>query len=226
MKDLFGNEPSKLTFREWELREGAPLYRAGVTEISTSNLIAYLLRDHSKGSRLLDDFGDLQSIADAPLALLKKVKGIGYADAERLKVAFELSRRLQEPELKSSPQIKSPRDVFNLLEDEMNRLKQEILKLLVLNTKNRVTHIETVFKGSLNASVIHPREIYHVAIQHAACGIIVAHNHPSGDVTPSKEDTHSTKELAKVGTLMQIPLMDHVIIGGTTFYSFKEEGIL
>ncbi len=108
----------------------------------------------------------------------------------------------------------------------MNRLKQETLKLLVLNTKNRVTHIETVFKGSLNASVIHPREIYRVAIKHAACGIIVAHNHPSGDVQPSKEDTHSTKELAKVGRLMQIPLMDHVIIGGITFYSFKEEGIL
>ncbi len=108
----------------------------------------------------------------------------------------------------------------------MNRLKQETLKLLELNTKNRVTHIETVIKGSLNASVIHPREIYRIAIQHAACGIIVAHNHPSGDVMPSKEDTHSTKELAKVGTLMQIPLMDHVIIGGTTFYSFKEEGIL
>ena len=89
MRDLFGNEPSKLTFREWELREGAPLYRAGVTEMSTSNLIAYLLRDHQKGSRLLDSFGDLKSIADAPLLQLKKV--IGFANAERMKVAFELT---------------------------------------------------------------------------------------------------------------------------------------
>ena len=171
-------------------------------------------------------FGDLSAIAEASVVELKQVKGVGVAQAEAIQVAFELSRRLTQTTNGTKPQVCSPQDTYLLLKEAYQGLQYEVLKVLLLDTKNGVKRIEDVFVGSLNCSVIHPREIFKVAIRHSAASIIISHNHPSGDPQPSREDIAATKELARVGILVQIPLLDHVIIGDNTYVSLKEKGII
>ena len=232
--DLFGNllpesQPQKQTctpFRQWQLREGNVLYRAGTQHMSSTHLLAHLIRNQRLAEQLMEHFGDLVAVADASVVELKQVNGVGIATAETIKVAFELSRRLTQGTNGTKPRIYSPKDVYELLREEMIGLKQEILKVLLCDTKNQVEHVETVFVGSLNCSVIHPREIFKAAIRQSAASIIIAHNHPSGDPQPSKEDIHATKQLRKAGEHIQIPILDHVIIGDGSYVSLKEEGIL
>ncbi len=116
--------------------------------------------------------------------------------------------------------------MYDLLRDELIGLKQEVLKVLLLDTKNRVEHTETVFVGTLNCSVIHPREIFRLAIRQSACAIIVVHNHPSGTTSPSEEDIRATKQIVEAGKHIQIEVLDHVIVGREGFFSMKEEGLL
>ena len=123
------------------------------------------------------------------------------------------------------PVISSPRDVYDLLCEDYCGLKQEILKVLLLDTKNRVESIETICIGTLNCSLLHPREVFKPAIKQSAASIILAHNHPSLDVSPSKEDIAGNKQMVKAGELIQIPILDHVIIGDG-FCSLKEEGLM
>lgn len=227
MKDLFGlpiTEPSPLTFHQWKIREGNVQYRTDLKQVSNTALLAYLLRDHRASERLLSHFGNLPAIAEATALELKRVKGITAAKAEALIAAFELSRRVASTGEDTGPFVTSPMEVYQLLKSEMEGLQQEILKLLCLNTKNRVTHVEAVFKGSLNCSMIHPREVFYCAIRHCAASIIIVHNHPSGD--PSPEDIQATKQLAQTGQLVQILLSDHVIIGNGSYFSMKAENLL
>ena len=113
-----------------------------------------------------------------------------------------------------------------LLINEMNNLNQEVLKLILLNTKNTVIGVKDVFKGSLNSSIVHPREIFREAVQRGSANIIICHNHPSGDPTPSKEDINVTLRIKQCGDLMGIKLLDHIIIGNNNYISLKEKGII
>lgn len=228
MNDLFGPPIQKplLTFREWKIREGNALYRTDFKGVSNTALLAYLLRDYRAGERLLDAFGSIDSLAEATLEEIKHVRGITAAKAEVITAAFELlSRRASSPQEKGAI-VSSPEDVYRLLKPEMENQKQEVLKRLCLNTKNRVIHIAAVHRGTLNATLIHPRDVFYGAIRHCAASIVIAHNHPGGDPSPSPEDVDATKQLAKTGKLIQIPLCDHVIIGNESYFSMKAENLL
>ncbi len=229
-QDLFGNllpeSNHTVSFRAWQIREGNVLYRAGTQQMSTTNLLAHLLRNQKTAERIMERFGSLTAIAEASVTELKQVEGVGVAVAEVIQVACEFSRRVAQLAQEKRPEATHPRQVYDLLRDELIGLKQEVLKVLLLDTKNRVEHVETVFVGTLNCSVIHPREIFRLAIRQSACAIIVAHNHPSGTTSPSEQDIQATKQIAQAGEHIQIQLLDHVIIGKEGYFSMKEEGML
>ena len=229
-QDLFGNllpeSNHTVSFRAWQVREGNVLYRAGTQQMSTTHLLAHLLRNQKTAERIMERFGSLTAIAEASVTELKQVEGVGVAIAEMIQVACEFSRRIAQLTQEKRPEATHPRQVYDLLRDELVGLKQEVLKVLLLDTKNRVEHTETVFVGTLNCSVIHPREIFRLAIRQSACAIIVAHNHPSGTASPSKEDIRATKQIVEAGEHIQIQVLDHVIVGREGYFSMKEEGLL
>ena len=214
------------SFRQWQLREGDVLYRSSVQQLSNTHLLAHLLRDKGLAERLMDNFGGLNQIAEASIAELKRISGVGTATAEKIQAAFELSRRLSDSVSEYRPRIGSPIEVYMLVGAEYRGQKQEILKALLLNTQNRVLKIETISIGTLNFSAIHPREIYRVALHHNAASIILTPNHPGGSPEPSFEDIQATEQIVEAGKIVGIPLLDHVIIGNGDYISLREKSIL
>lgn len=205
----------------------------GLDALSNVELIAILLRTGSSGesvmnlaNRVLGQVGGIREFLDTSLEELIKVKGIGTAKAIQLLAGIELGRRVA----KTTPQerwaIRSPEDVSKLMMEEMRHLTQEHFVCLFLNTKNQVIAQHTIFIGSLNSSIVHPREVFKEAIRRSSAAIICLHNHPSGDPTPSKEDIEVTKRLISVGQIVGIDVLDHVIIGDGRFYSLKEKGLI
>ena len=174
----------------------------------------------------MESFDGLNRIAEASIADLKQIHGIGTATAERIQTAFELSRRLINSVDEERPCVVNPKQVYMLVRAEYQGQKQEVLKVLLLNTRNRVLKIETISIGTLNTSVMHPREVYRVALRHNAASIILTHNHPSGSPEPSIDDIQSTEQIAEVGKIIGIPLLDHVIIGNGKYISLKEKSSL
>ena len=207
------------------------LYHVGAAELSLQELIAIVVGRGTKdasalelGHRLLEKFGDLVSLGRANLDDLKKIKGIGFVRACQLVAAFEMGRRFSKvPGAQGTP-IRGPGDVARLFKDEMKHLDREHFRAALLNTKNQILKIVTVSIGSLNASIVHPREILKPAISASAASIILIHNHPTGDPTPSSEDVEFTRRFAKCGELIGIQLLDHIIIGGDRYRSLKESG--
>ena len=233
--DLFGNpitpqqtihRVGPVPFREWQLREGDMLYRAGTQHLSTTDLLAHLLRNPAVADRLMSTFSDLAAIKDASIHELMQIDGIGKALAETIIVAFELSRRLNPTHTDRQPKVSNPTEVYRYLKDQFDGLKQEHLKVVLLSTQNHIQHVQTVFVGTLNCSLMHPREIFHSAVKHCAASVILAHNHPSGSFSASKEDIASTKQIIRAGELIQIPVLDHLIIGNDSYCSMKEEGLM
>ncbi|MFZ7120533.1 MAG: RadC family protein [Eubacteriaceae bacterium] len=155
----------------------------------------------------------------------KDLKGIGFVKACKIKASLELGRRLNK-QVKKCMKVRSPKDIADLLIEDMKYLKQEHFKIVLLDTKNQILGIETVTIGTLNASLVHPREVYKRAIKKNCSSIIVAHNHPSGDANPSIEDKNITKRLHDSGEILGIKLIDHIVIGYDNYVSFKEIGIL
>ena len=149
----------------------------------------------------------------------------GYTDKDALKLLtfFELARRLDLP-TEPKPKINGPEDVYRLLNPMMREMKKEIFIVICLDTKNQIISKETISVGSLNANIVHPREVFKPALLASAAHIIVSHNHPSGDPTPSREDIDITKKLVETGKIMGIDLLDHVIIGDGRHFSMKEAG--
>jgi DNA repair protein RadC len=215
---------NQITFSQWQLREGDPLYRVGVKNLSTSHLVAHIIRDKTKAEQLLETIPTIERIASASIVQLKQA-GLTKAQAETLHAAVELARRWMSSS-DNAPQISSPADVMRLFQHSFRGEKQERLVVLTLNTKNRMTHHETVFKGSLSGTTVHPREIFNVAIRESAASIILVHNHPSGQAEPSDEDIRATHNLVKASLLIEIPILDHIIIGEGCYTSLKEEGTL
>ena len=214
------------SFRQWQLREGDVLYRSSIQQLSNTHLLAHLLRDQGLAERLMEGFGELNQIAEASITELKKISGVGTATAEKIQAAFELSRRLIDSVSEYRSRIGSPIDVYMLVCVEYQGQKQEILKVLLLNTQNRVLKLETISIGTLNFSVMDPREIYRVALRHNAASIILTHNHPGGSPEPSFEDIQATEQIIEAGKIVGIPLLDHVIIGNGDYISLREKSIL
>ena len=211
-------------------RERLQHYGAGA--LSTAELIAILLRSGVAGEsvlrlaeRLLVRYGGLTGLAQASFAELCQEKGIGPAKVTQIKAALELGRRLLVASPQERPQVRSPADAANLLMMEMSLLAQEQMRVILLDSKNRVLATPTVYQGSLNTSLIRVAELFREAVRENCAAIIVVHNHPSGDPTPSPEDVRVTEQIAAAGKLLDIEVLDHLIIGQQRYVSLKERGL-
>ena len=204
------------------------LFDMGPLALSTTELLAILIGGSTQitdAGKLLTGYGNLAAVARAPALELKQQPHIGEAITARIKAAFELGRRLMSDTAEDRCQIRSPADAANLVMSEMMMLEQEHLKIIILDTKNRVIHITTLYVGSLNTSLIRVGEVFREAIRMNAAAIIVTHNHPSSDPTPSPEDVAVTRQIVEAGKLIDIECLDHLIIGGTRWVSLKERGL-
>ncbi|MCZ0756673.1 RadC family protein [Anoxybacillus sp. J5B_2022] len=214
-----------------EARPRERLLSDGPESLSNQELLALLLRTGTKeesvlqlAQRLLHHFEGLRLLKDATVEEMTSIKGIGEAKAIQILAAIELGRRIGRLSYDERYVIRSPEDGAKYVMDDMRFLSQEHFVAIYLNTKNQVIHRKTVFIGSLNASIVHPREVFKEAIKRSAASIICAHNHPSGDPTPSREDIEVTRRLAECGRIIGIELLDHLIIGDQKFISLKEKG--
>nr|WP_319005005.1 DNA repair protein RadC [Mesobacillus jeotgali] len=203
----------------------------GPQSLSNHELLALLLGTGSReesvlqlANRMLAQFEGLGLLKDATLEELTQIKGIGKAKAIHVLAAVEIGRRIANHTLDERYVIRSPEDGAKYLMNDMRFLTQEHFVCLYLNTKNQVIHRQTIFIGSLNASIVHPREVYKEAVRRSAASVICVHNHPSGDPTPSREDIEVTKRLAESGKIVGIELLDHLIIGENKYVSLKEKG--
>jgi len=216
-----------------EERPRERLLAVGAENLSNQELLAILLGSGTKqesvmelAKHILMHFEGLKLLKDATIEELIAIKGIGYAKGILILAAIELGRRMHQYRPTENYTIRSPEDGADYIMEDTRLLKQEHFVELVLNTINQVIHRQTIFIGSLNASIVHPREVFREAIKRSAASIIVAHNHPSGDPTPSQEDIQVTKRLADTGKLIGIEVLDHLIIGDGKFVSLKEKGYL
>ena len=207
------------------------LIRQGARSLSNQELIAILLGTGTKresvltvANRVLINFEKLHNLKHATLEEMTEIKGIGEAKAVLLLAAIELGRRLASKDLEERFTIRSPEDAATFLMQDMTSLQLEHFVCLFLNVKNQVLHKQTIFVGSLNASIVHPREIFREAVKRSAASIICSHNHPSGIPTPSPEDIDVTTRLYEAGKIVGVDLLDHVIIGDHQFISMKEKG--
>jgi len=208
------------------------LVHAGEGALSMAELLAIILGTGVGGesalalaTRLISRYGGLPGLARASFTELRAEKGLGLAKTSQLKAALELGRRM----LMIAPEdrfvVRSPSDVAQLLMAEMSHLEQEHFRVLYLDTRNRLLGSETVYVGSLNASHIRVSEVFREAVKRNCASIIVVHNHPSGDPTPSPEDVEVTRQLVAAGNLLDIEVLDHLIIGQQRFVSLRERGL-
>jgi DNA repair protein RadC len=211
--------------------EERPLYRLqshGAQAVSTAELIASVLQTHDAldlATDMLNHFGSLSGLARATIVELRQFDGVGEAQAGRLKAALELGRRAVTAPPEERPRITSPADAANLLMADMMLLEQEHLRVILLDTRSGVIAAPTLYIGSLNSSVVRIGELFRAAIRANAAAIIVAHNHPSGDPSPSPEDVNVTRQLVQAGKLVDIDVLDHVVIGYQRYVSLKERGL-
>jgi len=212
------------------------LMRLGMEALSKAELIGLIIQTGSKeatavelGRKVVTTYNNNLSAffnkSIKEIAENEELKGIGIAKACQIKAALELGRRMQFLDKKLF-KIKEPKDVANYMMDKMCYLEQEHFMILILDSKNQIRKEETITIGTINASLVHPREVFAKAIQEHAVSIILLHNHPSGDPTPSQEDIKITHRLVKVGELVGISVLDHIIIGERNFVSLKEEKIM
>lgn len=212
-------------------RERMIMYGAEV--LSDIELLAILIRSGTKkegvmglSQRLLSEFGGLHSLFQTSITRLHKVPGLGPAKICILAACFELSKRLAAKQRVEKPVLSSPDEVANYFLPHLRYLKQEHLKTVYLDLKNRLLEHHTISIGTLDRSIVHPRDIFRHAIDLPCAAIILIHNHPTGDPTPSKEDVAVTKRIIKAGEIMGLPLLDHIIFGDGNYVSLKEKGLI
>ena len=209
------------------------LLNLGAPALSNTELAALLLDDDDAAEltrRLLRKFRSLRTLARCEARELASVEGMPLDKAVRLAVSFELGRRVAK-EVLAKLKVDSPEIVCQLMAQDLRALTRESLRVLLLDTKYQLLRIEEISLGSLNESIAHPREIFRPALVHSAYAMILVHNHPSGNPTPSKADKQLTERLVEVGNLLDVKVIDHIIIGNfladqESYYSFKENGVI
>jgi DNA repair protein RadC len=210
------------------------LISLGPENLSSSELLAILISTGTDklsavdvGKLLLQKFKTLENLANASLTELMEMDGIGPAKAITLQAAFQLARnRQKEIAEKKFVYFKQPLDVAEIFIPKIGHLQQEIFAVVLLDASGKYIHSEIITKGTLNTSLVHPREVFKVAIKYAAGSIILVHNHPSGDLIPSREDHEVTRQIIEAGKLIEIPVHDHLIIAANGYLSMKEEGYI
>ncbi|MFW0861212.1 MAG: RadC family protein [Dethiobacter sp.] len=209
------------------------LLAGGAVKLSDAELIAILIRSGTSqetaiqlAERILLEAGGLQQLPRFCLDELLSIKGLGPAKAVTIMAALELSTRLSSRLRTELPTVSSPGDAAGLVMEEMRHNLREHFRVVLLDSKHKVLGIEEISIGSLNTSLVHPREVFRPAIRKACASIILLHNHPSGDPTPSREDLDVTRRLSEAGRLIGIEILDHIIIGDGNFVSFREKGLL
>lgn len=206
----------------------------GPRALSNSELIAILIRTGSREHSALElakiilsqNENGIRFLANCTIEELSQIKGIGQSKACQILAAVELGNRISKSFLEEKKCIKSPKDVVDIFINDMRFLDKEYFKVIFLNTKNEVITYETISIGSLNSSIVHPREVFNRAIRKSSASLILLHNHPSGNPKPSKEDINITKRLIEAGKIIGIEVLDHIIIGDGTYFSLKENMLI
>jgi len=216
-----------------EERPRERLIRHGAERLANRELLAILLRTGNRNEsalmladRLLSRFGSLPELAQTSYEELLSVKGIGPAKAADILAAFELAKRLGESRMEFEGIISNPQDAAQLVLGELSHADKEHFMIIMLNTKHRVIAKKVVSIGHLHASLVHPREMFKEAIKRSSAAVILVHNHPSGDLTPSRDDITTTERLRDVGEMLGIEVLDHIIVGNNNYLSFREQGLL
>ena len=221
--------------KDWPANERPreKLLQRGPRALSDAELLAILIRAGTGkytaldlARKMLTQERNLRAIAGKTAQELMRMKGVGEAKAVEMLAAFEIGRRLQGTKEEEKIVIRSPEDVAQFMIPRLRDRTKEVFVVLVLDSKNGLKHEVELSEGTLNASLVHPREVFKVAIDHLAASIIVVHNHPSGNREPSREDIDITRQLVESGKIVGIPLHDHVIVAGDGYTSFAERGIL
>lgn len=235
MKENYLNHTSLKEMPEDD-RPQEKMMRFGAKSLSNAELIAVIIRTGTReatsvevGRKIMqyldNDLSYFHQVDVLELQRNKNLAGIGIVKACQIKAAIELGLRIKQKDM-IDVKITSPQDIADLLMEEMQYLKQECFKIILLDTKNKVIKVEGISVGILNASLVHPREVFIKAIRQHSAAIVLAHNHPSGDPEPSAEDKNITKRLCDAGELLGIAVLDHIIIGRGTYLSFKQEKLI
>lgn len=209
------------------------LRKYGAEVLSTPELLAILLRTGTSQTnvlelahQLLSAFGGLGNLIKADIEDLKKIKGMGDCKAAEVKAAIELGKRIGSLDREERPVIRMPKDAAELIMQDMRYLDREHFRAILLNVKNQVLDIVTISIGTVNSSLVHPRELFKDAIRTSSSGVILVHNHPSGEPSPSRQDKELTIRLCEAGKVLGIDILDHIIIGDNRYVSFKEIGLI
>ena len=208
------------------------LLEKGARSLNKAELLAILLRTGvpgenavQVGQRLLDKFGGLEGIQRASIAELCNQHGVGEAKAAQIKAAIELGSRLKMDKVEDRPTINSPEDVADLYKYDLAEMEQEVLIVILLDTRNHVLEKVEIYRGSVNSSQVRVAEIFTPAVRRNATSLIVVHNHPSGDPTPSPDDVSMTRAIIQAGKLLDIDVLDHIVIARNGFVSLKQRGL-
>ncbi len=224
--------PRRIRELALEERPRERLARRGAAGLSSAELIGLLWGNGTVGRSAVDlaseaiaRHGGLAGLAGATRPELERLPGVGTVRAAQLAAAFEIGRRLVVDWPTGRLVVRSPRDLADRLVPEMGRLQREELRVALLNAKNVVLGIETVYRGNVSTALVRVGELFRDAVRHHAAGIIVVHNHPSGDPAPSPDDLHLTAEAVAAGRLLDLPVLDHLIVGHDAFVSLRDRGI-
>ena len=228
-------EPITLTIKDWPVgeRPREKLLTHGPRPLGDAELVAILIGSGTRGAtavdlaqRLLHFSHGLSGIARLSPEALQRHRGVGSASAARIAAAMEIGRRLASQEAGDSPRLTTPEAVADRFGPQLRDLRHELFKVVLLDGANRLIRDVDITRGLLNASLVHPREVFKTAVDFQAAGVILVHNHPSGEASPSPEDRRVTAQLVQAGQIMGIPVLDHVIVAGTRHFSFAKAGIL
>ena len=210
------------------------LYSHGPSALSNEELLAIIIRTGNKNDTAIDlarkilskDNRGLISLRDTTLQELMQTNGVGQCKAAQILAAIEIGKRINYREALGKVKVNDPSTIANLYMDEMRYLQKEHFRIVLLDTKNQIIVTEEISIGTLNASIVHPRDVFKAAIKRNSNAMILIHNHPSGDPTPSNEDINITNRLIDAGNLIGIKVLDHIIIGDNRYISFKEKNLI